>query len=119
MPPDLHDAAYLHDMLVSARIAVEFAKSRSRTELVTDLMFGDAVIRRLEIVGEAARNVSQTFRDSHPEIPWRAIMATRHILAHEYDGVDYDTVWRIVKEHLPLLIKQLEELLKEIPPPEG
>lgn len=117
MPPDLHDAAYLHDMLSSARIALEFAKSRSRSDLDTNLQFADAIIRRLEIIGEAARNVSEDFPNSHTEISWREIIKTRHILVHDYDAVNYNIVWKIVKEHLPPLVEQLCGLLGQVPPP--
>ena len=116
MPLDVHDAALLHDMLQSARKALTYATGRTRADLDTDTMFADAVERRIEIVGEAARGLSEAFRSSRPEIPWRAIMATRHILAHDYDEVNHDTVWRIVQDHLPPLIRQLETLLAKSPP---
>jgi uncharacterized protein with HEPN domain len=75
------------------------------------------VERNIEIIGEAARRLSDDFRNQHPEIPWRVIMATRHILAHDYDAVDNDIVWRILTDHLPPLIKQLHALLPPPPPP--
>jgi uncharacterized protein with HEPN domain len=73
-----------------------------------------AVERNIEIIGEAARRLTDDFRNQHPDIAWRAIMATQNILAHEYDGVDNDIVWRIITDHLPVLIRQLRILL---PPP--
>jgi uncharacterized protein with HEPN domain len=75
-------------------------------------MFADAVARRIEIIGEAARGVGDTFRSAHPEIAWRPITATRHILAHDYADVNQDIIWRITQDHLPLLISQLEAILK-------
>jgi uncharacterized protein with HEPN domain len=117
MPPEVRDAALLHDMLNAARRAVGYAAGRSRADMDANPMFADAVIRRIEIVGEAARGVSQPFRDAHPEIPWRAITTTRHILAHDYDEVNHDIVWRIIEEHLPPLIAQIVPLLAEAPPP--
>jgi uncharacterized protein with HEPN domain len=80
-------------------------------------MFADAVVRRIEIVGEAARGVSDEVQANNPDVPWRTIMATRHILAHDYDEVNHDIVWRIMQEHLPLLVSQLEILLRDAPRP--
>lgn len=117
MRPDVHDAALLHDMLKAARRVRTYTAGRSRPDLDTDSMLADAVARRIEIIGEAARGVSDAFRSAHPEVPWRPIMATRHILAHDYDEVNHDIVWRIVQDHVPPLIAQLESLLADVPPP--
>ena len=119
MPLDVRDAALLHDMLKSARLAMQYVAGRVRSDLDTDTAFADSVERRIEIIGEAARGVSDQFCSAHPEIPWRAITATRHILAHDYDEVNHDIVWRIVHDHLPPLIEQLEALLAAAPPDQG
>ena len=111
MPPDAHDAALLLDMLQSARLAVYYVSARTRGDLDSDTMLSDAVQRRIEIVGEAARGISQLFKDAHTEIQWRPIMATRHILAHDYDEVNQDIVWRICQDHLPPLIAQIAAIL--------
>ena len=79
-------------------------------------MLRHAVERNLEIIGEAARRLSLSFREETPQLPWRAIMATRHILAHEYDDVDIEIVWRIVTEHVPAMIPQLRAVLPPLPP---
>jgi uncharacterized protein with HEPN domain len=106
-PPDEHDASLLLDMLESARRALSYTQGRSRQDLDRDSMLSDAI----QIIGEAARGVSADFQQAHPEIQWRPIMATRHILAHDYDAVNFDIVWRICEEHLPPLIAQLTPLL--------
>ncbi|HEX8324567.1 MAG TPA: HepT-like ribonuclease domain-containing protein, partial [Tepidisphaeraceae bacterium] len=87
---------------------------QSRTDYEQNEMLRLAVERCIEIIGEAARRVPPAFRDANPQIAWRPIMATRHILAHDYDAVNNDTVWRIVIDHLPPLIEQLRPLI----PPE-
>jgi uncharacterized protein with HEPN domain len=69
----------------------------------------------VEIIGEAARRVSQEFKQQHPEIPWARIVAQRNVLAHEYGEVDPTRMWRLVVEHLPELIEQLEPLVPEAP----
>jgi uncharacterized protein with HEPN domain len=73
-----------------------------------------AVERAIEIIGEAARNLTPAFRDAHPEIPWRPIIAQRHVLAHDYGDIKQDRIWRVVTVHVPDLISQLEPL---VPPP--
>lgn len=74
----------------------------------------DAAIRRLEIIGEAARNIPESFRSKYPEIPWKKIAGLRDILIHEYFGVDLDLVWKIIRKDIPQLKKQLMELEKEL-----
>jgi len=74
-------------------------------------MLALALVRILEIVGEAARFVPNEFRDSHPEIPWREIAGTRNRLIHGYFAVDLDIVWSIIENDLPLLAAQLRSIL--------
>jgi uncharacterized protein with HEPN domain len=82
-------------------------------EFYEDIQVQDAVIRRIEIVGEAARRVSQETRDKYPSIPWREMTSMRNLVIHEYDVVDIKQVWDTVQNKLPPLI---EELSKIVPP---
>jgi len=77
-------------------------------------MLQAAVERKIEIIGEAARNVSAAFQTQHEEIPWRGIIAQRNVLAHEYGEILIDRIWRVATEHVPDLIARLERL---VPPP--
>jgi len=74
-----------------------------------------AVERALEVIGEAARHVSPAYRQAHPEIPWRGIIAQRNILAHEYGEIKQERLWVVVTERIPELIALLEKL--DIPSP--
>ncbi|MBI4587368.1 MAG: DUF86 domain-containing protein [Candidatus Rokubacteria bacterium] len=74
-------------------------------------MVQDAVIRNLEVIGEAVRNLSPQIRRRHPEIPWRSITALRNVLIHEYFGVDLQIVWRVVTRRLPTLKRSVDRLL--------
>lgn len=114
MPPDRSDTSALLDMVEAAEGALRHVHGKTRKDYAEQEIVRDAAERKIEIVGEAARRLSKAFVDAHPEVPWRVIMATRHILAHDYDEVDDDIVWRILMVHLPKLVEQLKPLL---PPP--
>jgi len=77
-------------------------------------MAQDAVIRNLEVIGEAANQVPQDFRDRHPELPWRRIAGFRDVLIHAYDRVRLDEVWSIIEKDLPDLKRKIEAMLQEL-----
>jgi len=116
MPPERSDAASLVDMFQAAQTVCRFLAGKAWEDYERDEMLRHAVERNIEIVGEAARRLSPAYRNGHPEIPWRPIMATRHILAHEYDEVDNRIVWRIGTTHVPELLVHLSVLLPPSPP---
>lgn len=105
------DSLLLRDMLEHARLTSDAAKGRSRADLDSDRVFRAACERLIEIVGEAASNVSQEFQTKHPDIPWRKIVGTRNILVHGYLQIDLDILWDIVRSDLPKLISQIEQAL--------
>jgi uncharacterized protein with HEPN domain len=105
------DNGRLEDMLDAARKAVGFTKDRSRKDLDEDEMLSLALVRLLEIIGEAARFVPEEIRNTHPKVPWREIASTRNRLIHGYFAVDLDVIWAIVKQDIPPLINQLEDIL--------
>ncbi len=98
-------------MLDHAVEAREMAQSRSRADLDRDRMLSLALVRLMEIVGEAAARVGESFRAKHPQIPWQDIADLRNRLIHGYDAVDLDILWVIVDRDLPELIVQLRRLI--------
>lgn len=72
----------------------------------------DAVVRNLEIIGEAAKNVSRALRAAHPEVPWRSMTGMRDKIAHEYFGVDLRIVWMVVERELPKVKKRIAAILE-------
>lgn len=116
MRRDKGDPAILRDMLDAAEAVIRYIAGKDRASFDIDRMLRDAVERRIEIIGEAARRISDPFQKSHPEIPWRKIMGTRHVLAHDYDEVNPDIVWRIATVYLPELAVQLRGVIPSPPP---
>ena len=102
------DDAYLLDMLNAARRAKQFVASLSQDEFAASDLHQSAVVKQLEIVGEAARRVSDEFQAAHPEIPWRLIVGMRNRLIHDYTRIDVETVWETVQRDLDPLISHLE-----------
>jgi uncharacterized protein with HEPN domain len=118
MRPEERDPAFLWDMIQAARAIVEFTQDVKPDEFLAvgkeREMTRLAVERELEILGEAARRVSQPFQDLHPEIPWKEIIGLRNIISHQYDMVNYAEIYGIVREQIPEIITLLEPL---VPPP--
>lgn len=107
------DLSSLADILDAARLAASFVKGIDKDAFDDNLMIQSAVIRQVEIMGEATKRLSEQFRESNPQIPWRNIAGMRDILIHAYDHVDPDEVWNVAQSSIPGLIRQIEELLPE------
>jgi uncharacterized protein with HEPN domain len=104
------DAVRLRHMVEAAESAAQFVAGRSRADLDTDRMLLFAVVRAIEIIGEAASKLSDELRAAHPAIPWRAIIGMRNRLIHAYFDIDTQTVWETTMQELPLILGQLREL---------
>jgi len=89
-----------------------FTRPSTFEELQRDRKVGNAIVRSLEIIGEAAANVTKTTQAKYPEIEWSVIIGMRNRLIHAYFDINYHIVWQTVKENLPPLIEQLQSILK-------
>lgn len=107
------DANRLRHMRDAGREALEFARSRARSDLDTDRMLVLALIKDIEIVGEAANQVSEETRTQFPDIPWADITGMRHRLVHAYFDINLEILWRTVQQDLPPLLVALEKALDE------
>jgi len=105
------DQAYLLDILNSARKAMEYLGNKSYAEFESNQECLDAIIRRIEIIGEASSRVSADTKKRLPDLPWAEMKGMRNLLIHEYDAIDTEEVWRTVKNDLPPLILMLEEVI--------
>jgi uncharacterized protein with HEPN domain len=90
----------------------DYIENLSYEQFLEDKKTQDAVVRNLEIIGEAAKNISEELKTSYPQIPWKDLAGVRDKLIHHYFGVNFDIVWNIVKQELPQVFSQIEEILK-------
>lgn len=103
---------FLGHILESIELIEEYTAGISKAEFSKSGQRVDAVTRRIEIIGEATKNLPADFRATAIHIPWRQMTGMRDNLVHEYFGIDYDEVWKTVKEDLPELKKEIKKLLK-------
>jgi uncharacterized protein with HEPN domain len=101
---------YLNDILENISDIKEFTSGMTRESFSIDKKTIKAVVRSLEVIGEAANKIPQNIRDSYPEIPWLEITAMRNRLIHEYFGIDLDIIWQTIKEDL----EPLDRIVRKI-----
>ena len=106
-----NDLVRLRHMLDSAREALAFSQGKSRQELEHDRLLQLGLVRLIEVVGEAANQVSSETQILYPSIPWKQVIGMRHRLIHGYDVIDLDILYSTVREDLPVLIEALETIV--------
>ncbi len=106
----VRDSEHLVDIVASARLISTYVAGIRREQFLKDTRLQDSVIRRLEIIGEAAGRLSPEFRERHPEIPWSAMTGMRNRMIHGYDDIDMDIVWNTSQESIPNLLALIEPL---------
>ena len=104
---------FVEHILESINNIWDFMKNVGKDGFLKDKEKQSAVIRQIEIIGEVAKNLPDSFKKKYPQIPWQKISGARDKLIHHYFGVDLDAVWDIVKEDLPFLKSQIEKILKQ------
>ena len=108
------EKVYLQDILESVEIILLYVKNKIAIDFMLDRMLQDAVIRRFEVIGEAASKIPQSIKKKHPEIQWKLMKEMRNKLIHEYFGISPQTVYLTIIHDLPILKEQLKQILSEI-----
>lgn len=107
------DTVYLRHILDAIALIEEYVHGLSENEFLTHSMTKDAVAREIEIIGEAANNISGEFQGKHPKMPWKKMTGIRNKIIHEYFNVNFSVVWDTVQEDIPLLKRAIKKLLSE------
>ena len=108
------DLVKCEDMRIHAERARQFIGAMSLEEFGSNELVQDAVIRCVEVIGEAARQVSEATRDDSPAVPWAQIVGMRNLLVHDYGGVDLDQVYRVATESVPELLGHIRTLIARL-----
>ena len=111
-PPDFLD--YLEDILQAAQKAIAFVQGLNKDSFTSDEKTVFAVTRALEVLGEATKRIPQSFRDQHPEVPWRSMAGIRDKLIHDYSSVNTEVLWNTVTDDLPPLLPKIQRILDEL-----
>lgn len=104
---------YIFDIIESIELIESYVDDMSRDDFLNDSRVRDAVVRRVEIIGEAAKRVSDAMRNTYKDVAWRQIAGTRDRLVHDYGDVDFKGIWDIVKNDLPMLKTQMKEIIEK------
>jgi uncharacterized protein with HEPN domain len=105
---------FLKHILESIKYIESFSKKLTKNKLINNRLRQNAIIRELEIIGEATKNIPNSFRKKYPDVPWKGIAGMRDKLIHHYFGVDLNEVWDVIRGDLPKLKKQIQEILKSL-----
>jgi uncharacterized protein with HEPN domain len=105
------DQDYLDDIREAIARIEQYTDGYDFGSFLEDLRTQDAVVRNLEVIGEAAKSISGSLKDRYPTMPWKDLAGVRDKLIHHYFGINYEIVWRVIREELPLVIARIEGIL--------
>lgn len=109
--PKREDELLLKDILEAGRKIFAYTKLADYERFVSNDMMVDAVVRNFEVIGEAAKLVSEETKSNHPEIEWKRMTQFRNVLIHDYFGIEYEIVWDVIQNYLPESIAFLTEII--------
>ncbi|MEK6895270.1 MAG: DUF86 domain-containing protein [Nanoarchaeota archaeon] len=108
------DIIFVKHILDSINAIKEFSVNLSKEELSLNRLKQNAIVREIEIIGEASKNISNKTKDMHQEVKWKEIVGTRDKMIHHYFGIDITLIWEIIKKDIPILEKQMQGIKEEL-----
>src|SRR3990167_2857496 len=105
---------FIEDILESIKLIEKYIRNISKENLDNNQKLKDSIVRRLEIIGEAVKNIPDNFRKKYPEVPWKKIAGLRDIIIHTYFNIDLDITWNIIKKDLPDLKEKILKIRTEL-----
>lgn len=105
------DRDFLNDIREAIQRIAAYTKGMTYSRFLKDIKTQDAVVRNLEVIGEATKNLSSRLKKTYPQIPWKDLAGVRDKMIHHYFGISYEIVWKIAREQLPQLLPQVEAIL--------
>jgi len=108
------DLPLIEHILDSINAIESFSKNMKKEKLISSRLRQSAIVREIEIIGEATKNISKNLKNKHPEIEWKEIVGTRDKMIHHYFGVDLNIIWNIIKINIPDLKVKISKIKKEL-----
>jgi uncharacterized protein with HEPN domain len=105
---------FLNDILKCIQKIQKYTKGKKYNDFIQNELLVDGIVRNLEVIGEAVKNIPEDFRKKYPTVEWKKIAGLRDILIHEYFGIDYELLWDIVKSKIPELKVQITKIVDEL-----
>lgn len=105
---------FIYDIMEEIRNIEAFSENLSKEGFTKSKLRQHAIFRSMEIIGEASKNIPNSFRERYKDVPWKEIAGFRDIVIHEYFGIDVDIVWHIVKKDIPSLKKKIKKIKKDL-----
>jgi len=111
---DKNNLAFIKHILDSINAIEEFSSGMKKEDLASSRLKQSAIVREIEVIGEASKNISQKIKDRYSDVEWKGIIGTRDKMIHHYFGVDLNIVWSIIKINLPVLKRQISRIKSEL-----